>query len=194
MTEFWEQFHLTPETRVLDIGGNLFNWKLLPIPPQLTILNLPMNIERGKQANWLVADGKYLPFKDKAFDIVYSNSTIEHLGDFGNQSMFAAECRRVGLRYYVQTPNKWFLVEPHLITPFIHWMPRRMQKLLLRNFTIWGLVTRPTRQACNEFMQEIRLLDDGDLTSLFPDSEIWHERFLGLVKSLIAVTVDSPRS
>lgn len=119
--------------------------------------------------------------------MVYSNSVIEHLGDFENQRLFAAECIRVGQRYYVQTPNKWFFVEPHLITPFIHWMSCEVQWLLLRNFTVWGWITRPSVQECEAFMNSTRLLDKTKLQHLFPDADIWHERFLGLSKSLIAV-------
>ena len=112
---------------------------------------------------------------------------IEHLGYFENQQLFAAECRRVGLSYYVQTPNKFFFIEPHLITPFIHWLPHRVQRLLLRNFTVWGWITRPTKKECESFMNEVRLLSARDLQRLFPDAEIQHERFLGLSKSIMAV-------
>ena len=94
-----------------------------------------------------------------------------------------------GTAYFVQTPNKWFPVEPHLITPLIHYLPKTVQKRLLRNFTIWGLVTRPTDQQCENFVREVRLLDERELRQLFPDAEIWHERVLGLTKSLIAVRI-----
>ena len=185
MRQFQQLFGLTPEIPVLDIGGYEFNWMLLSFSPHLTLLNL--SIPGESNFPWVVADGRRLPFKDGAFDVVYSNSVIEHLGSFENQQLFAAECRRVGRRYYVQTPNKWFFVEPHLITPFIHWLPRRIQRLLLRNFTVWGLVTRSTRQYCESFMNEVRLLNRSDLQRLFPDAEIRHERFLGLSKSIMAV-------
>lgn len=188
MRQFWHRFGLTVETRVLDVGGTSFNWSLTPSRPRLVILNLSTPREEDqKDITWLVADGRHLPFKDNAFDVVYSNSLIEHLGNLYNQRLFAAECRRVGLRYYVQTPNKWFPIEPHLITPFIHWLPRRVQRRLLRNFTVRGLITRPTEQECEDLLKEIRLLDEWELRQLFPDAEIWHERVLGLTKSLIAV-------
>lgn len=84
-------------------------------------------------------------------------------------------------------PNRWFLVEPHLITPLVHYLPKLVQRRLLRNFTIWGLITRPTIQQCENFLQEVHLLGKRELKQLFPDAEIWHERVLGLTKSLIAV-------
>ena len=62
-----------------------------------------------------------------------------------------------------------------------------MQTRLLRNFTVWGLVTRPTRQECEHFVEEVRLLTEGDLRQLFPEAEVWRERVLGLSKSLMAV-------
>lgn len=187
MRQFYQSFDITTESRILDVGGSEFNWMLLRFSPNVTLLNIAVPRERESNFTWIVAEGGYLPFRTGAFDIVYSNSVIEHLGNFENQQLFAAECQRVGLNYYVQTPNKWFFMEPHLITPFIHWMPRRIQRLLLRNFTVWGLITRPTDQYCDALMHEIRLLGKGELHKLFPDADIWHERFLGLSKSLIAV-------
>ncbi len=189
MRQFRPLFGLTAETRILDIGGYEFNWMLLGFSPCVTLLNLSVPRERERESSfaWIVADGKRLPFKDGAFELVYSNSVIEHLGGIENQRLFAAEVRRVGQSYYVQTPDKWFFIEPHLITPFIHWLPRRIQRLLLRNVTVWGWITRPTKQYCESFMNEVRLLKRSDLQRLFPDADIIHERFLGLSKSIMAV-------
>ena len=186
MRQFAQRFGLTSQTRVLDVGGYEFNWSLLPTPPRLTILNLSLPNVRAHNVTWLVGDGQYLPFKDKAFDVVYSNSVIEHLGSLEKQCRLAAECRRVGRRYYVQTPNRWFPIEPHMMTLFIHWLPRGFQIRLLRYFSVWGLVTKPTRQQCEDLLNELRLLDTQDLQQLFPGAEIWHEYVLGLPKSLMA--------
>jgi len=174
---------------VLDVGGTLFNWLLIPNIPSLTIVNLYPSKETLPGMVWIIADERHLPFKDKAFDITYSNSLIEHLGDFASQQAFAKEIARVGVRYYVQTPNKWFPVEPHPLTPFIHYLPKSVQKRLLRNFTLRGLLMRPTVQQCDDFLREVRLLDKKELKQLFPDAEILCERVLGLTKSLIAVKI-----
>lgn len=187
MQQVWEKFQLTPQTRVLDVGGSWFNWSLLPEQPDVIILNMYPSHEKGTYKAWVVGDGCCLPFADQTFDLVYSNSVIEHLSSFENQQQFAAECQRVGIRVYVQTPNKWFLIEPHLLTPAIHWLPRQWSRRLLRNFTVWGLITRPDGSTCDRFLNEVRLLDKTELQTLFPDATIWCEKFLGLTKSLIAV-------
>ena len=176
MSDLWARLGLQPEDRVLDVGGLPFNWSLLPRSPRLVMLNvaLPSTLAPGPPAAWVIGDGRRLPFKDGSFHLVYSNSVIEHVGDFQSQRQFAAECRRVGLGYYVQTPNRRFPVEVHLMRPFIHWLPRRWQERILRRRKSW-------------FLREIRLLDRGEMRALFEDAEIWHERMLGVSKSLIAV-------
>jgi hypothetical protein len=151
------------------------------------ILNLSKPVRRDSRARWVVGDGRYLPFKNGIFDIVYSNSVIEHLGSLESQYLFSTECRRVGNSYYIQTPDKIFPIEPHFITPFIHWLPSNIQKVLLRNFTVWGLLTRPTESYCNMILKEIKLLKKSEMKMLFPDAEIINERLFLFSKSLIAI-------
>lgn len=176
MRLFWTRLLVTPRTRVLDVGGTEFNWRLLPVRPRLTIANLTLPEEARREVAWVVADETCLPFRDGAFDIVFSNSVIEHLGSLDKQQCFAAEIRRVARRYDVQTPNRRFPVEPRLLTPFIHWVPRRLQVRLLRNLTVWGVFTRPSDEQCELFLREIRLLDELELRRLFPDAQIWRAR------------------
>jgi SAM-dependent methyltransferase len=183
MLLFEKYFRITPETKILDVGGTDFNWSLLRIQPKLTFLNLTPPRKQNPADTWLVADGCNLPFPDKAFDIVYSNSVIEHLGSFENQRLFAAECLRVGCQCYIQTPNKNFFIEPHLLTPFIHWLPSKMRERLLRNFTVWGLLTRPSKEACHDFVKQVFLLGQRDLEKLFPNTIIQPEKVFGITKS-----------
>lgn len=194
MYRFAEAFEIDSRTRILDVGGSHHIWRLLPVKPNVVMLNiLPPDDEydAGDESianlRVVLGDACHLPFKDRSFDLVFSNSLIEHLYTFDQQQRFADECQRVAARYYVQVPNQRFFLEPHLLTPFIHWLPKSMRARLLRNFTVWGLVTRPTRQECEHFIEEVRLLTERDLRQLFPEAEIWHERVLGLSKSLMAV-------
>ncbi|QXD14347.1 class I SAM-dependent methyltransferase [Rhodocaloribacter litoris] len=188
MGDFVRAFGITAQTRILDIGGTLYNWSLIDVPPQLTIVNLsPPPAHLPDNVSWIVADACELPFSDNSFDVVYSNSVIEHLFTREAQQRMAREVQRLAPKYYVQTPNSRFPMEPHYLTPFIHWFPVPLRKRMIRNFTLWGWITRPSREACARRVEEIQLLNEQELRNLFPDATILRERFAGMTKSLIVV-------
>jgi hypothetical protein len=190
MARFAAEFAPTPATRILDVGGSLFNWELSPVRARVTLLNVLPPRQRSRlpeRFTLLTASGTDLPHGDRAFDIAFSNSVIEHLGSYERQARFAAELRRVGRRLWVQTPARSFFFEPHLLTPFIHWLPRAWQRRLLRHATVWGWLARPTPAQIDRFLRDTRLLGVSELRALFPDCEIRRERFLFLTKSYVAV-------
>jgi SAM-dependent methyltransferase len=178
--------------RVLDVGGTLDIWRLAPVTPRLVLLNQARaRNEIGAGAAVVLGDGGSLPFADQSFDLVFSNSVIEHVGDRAQQARFAAEITRVGRRYWVQTPNRYFPIEHHLWTPFVHWVPRRWQARIVKRFSIWNLLTRHDAAQrefyLKHYLDSIRLLSASDLQALFPGATILRERTLGWTKSLIAV-------
>lgn len=72
---------------------------------------------------FVAADGRLLPFRDQAFDLVYANAVIEHVGGLEDQQRFVEEIARVGRAWIITTPNRWFPIEAHRHTFFTHWMP-----------------------------------------------------------------------
>jgi ubiquinone/menaquinone biosynthesis C-methylase UbiE len=190
MQRFLSTFSITSETRILDVGGTPDVWRLVSAHPKVTLLNTPRTREDQAATDWVAGDGCCLPFRDQAFDIVFSNSVIEHVGDAAHQARFAKEIRRVGRSYWVQTPNRWFPVEQHLLTPFVHWLPKSWQVAVVPRFTVWSLITPTTpdrkRFYLDHFLTDIRLLSAGEVSRLFPDARIVRERFAGWTKSLIA--------
>ena len=140
----------------------------------------------GRREGWLdrpnvtveQGDGTKLRYADRAFPVAYSNSVIEHVPRELQQA-FADEVRRVADRYFVQTPNRWFPVEPHYQVPLFQFLPRRVRRALNARFTL-GFQPKG-------HWEEITLLSARDLRRLFPDAEIHRERVLGLTKSLMAV-------
>lgn len=189
MRRFVETFDAGPETRILDVGGYPWDWASAPVSGRVTIVNIHKpDLPDSELERWefVIADGRQLPFGDRSFEIGFSNSVIEHLSTYENQHAFASEIRRVARRIWVQTPAKSFPVEPHLLTPFIHYLPRRVQRRLLR-FTVWGLITKPSPEYREEFLDEVRLLSYREMRELFPDCVIVRERVLFLTKSYIAV-------
>ena len=99
---------------------------------------------------------------------------IEHVGGYTDQQRMAGEIRRVGRRYFVQTPNRYFPIEPHFLFPGFQFLPESARRRLWR----LGMPRTP--------YEAIELLDAAELRELFPDAVILRERAAGLTKSLIA--------
>lgn len=187
---------LTPRDgeRVLDVGGTPWFWLGSGLERSVTLLNLENSgIDSADAAQFtrVAGDGCALRFSDASYDIVFSNSAIEHVGTWERQQAFAREALRVGRRVWVQTPAREFFIEPHLIAPFIHWLPRAWQRRMMRNFTVRGWLERPDAAAVEAFLDEVRLLTLAEMQVLFPGCTILRERFLGLTKSYIAVRTAS---
>jgi hypothetical protein len=179
----------TADTTILDVGGYSDTWDYIAgLDGRITILNVPSQSMRPSTERYQIVsgDGTALTYADQSFDVVFSNSVIEHVGDFEKQKAFASEASRVGRALWIQTPARSFPLEPHLIAPFIHWFPAHVQKRLARRCTLWGLMSKPTPSEVDEFLDSIRLLDYAEMRMLFPDCEILVERFLGIAKSYTA--------
>src|SRR5690349_20469472 len=191
--KFLETFSPTRTMRILDVGGLPRAWLGVPIESEITILNItPLDDFEGSflQPNHVavMGDGTRLPYEDQSFDIVFSNSVIEHLGTWEKQQAFADEACRVGKCYWIQTPAKEFPLEPHYFGPFVHWFSKPVQKRLLRNFTLWGLLGRPSDETLDQVLAELRLLSGKEFRELFDGPQMWVERVLGLPKSYTAYT------
>jgi hypothetical protein len=191
MQRFVRECGITADTHILDIGGTPDNWQLTAVRPRLVLLNMPRaHADLTGAVQWVAGDGCRLPFRDAAFDVVFSNSVIEHVGDAASQQRFAREVARVGRAFWIQTPNRWFPVEQHLLTPLVHWLPKRWQRAVVRRGTVWSALTHPTPDRrefyLEHFLRDIRLLGFRELQGLFPGARVIRERFLGMTKSLIA--------
>lgn len=185
--------HPGPNTRILDVGGFRSDWdNVVPIESPITLLNLyhPPQPETSSRFQLEVGDGRQLPYADRSFDVAYSNSVIEHLGAFADQQRFAAEIRRVGRQVFVQTPNRWFFVESHFLTVFVHFLPWRLARKLIRFCSFRGWVRSGDNVDLGQLAAELRLLDFRQMQALFPDCEIHREKWFGLTKSFIAVRHD----
>lgn len=191
MARFIALFTPTPEQTILDVGGSPYNWELVDVRGPICLLNIDPSIAPPKSANitCVVGDGTRLAYADGSFDIVFSNSVIEHVGSLEQQRRFASEVMRVGKRLFVQTPAKSFWLEPHYLTPFVHFLPRAWQKRMLRNFSLWGWITRPSQDYIDRFVDQTRLLGHDELADLFPGCMISKERFLFMTKSFVVTRI-----
>ncbi|SON56579.1 Methyltransferase domain protein [Hartmannibacter diazotrophicus] len=186
--------------RILDLGGRQQYWLALDADLaercHVTLVNTEDefgSIEASGrrfagQFENVVADGCDLNiYQDNSFDLVHSNSVVEHVGPFERKVRFAAETRRLARRYYVQTPNLWFPMEPHYLVPFVHWLPKSYRARRLSNQNLGLKEKQATYADAMEWVEHCDLLDLTQFRYLFPDGEIHKERFGPLVKSLVAI-------
>jgi hypothetical protein len=172
---------LPPKARIVDLGGSESIWKLIDHDYHVTMVNLPgwnPPVSDPERFSAIDADACNLGdmFGDMAFDAVYSNSTIEHVGDESRQALFANEVRRLAPAYWVQTPSTKFPLEVHTAVPFFWSLPEKMrQKMIAR----W----QKTLPAWTEMIKATRVLSRERMKSLFPDAEIYSERKYGFEKS-----------
>jgi methyltransferase family protein len=179
--------------RILDIGGTPSYWEGFGADLDWNRVSVcAFNVTHSETTHSgitsMVGDARDVSgFQDLSFDIVHSNSVIEHVGRWDDMASMAREVRRLAPRYFVQTPYFWFPIEPHARFPLLHWMPEswRYRILLKRTCGFWN--QRPDVGEATKAIQSALLLDRRQMQFLFPDAQIISEKFLGLTKSLVAI-------
>jgi SAM-dependent methyltransferase len=183
---FLDELRPTEDTTVLDVGAdelgfgerdgcgtlNFFEERY-PWPERITALGLHDGSGFGRrypQIAYVQGDACALPFPDGAFDVVFSNAVIEHVGDRARQRMLVSEAIRVGRRVFLTTPNRRFPVEVHTRLPLVHWLP--------------GAVSHPVYRAAGKgFATDVHLLTRRSFEELFPG----RVRIVSLGLTLVAI-------
>jgi SAM-dependent methyltransferase len=190
-------FKENKQIRILDIGGTEIYWNRMGFPEdhhnvEILLLNLKdIPVVNHSVFKSVTADATDLSqFHDKEFDIVFSNSCIEHLYTFEKQIMMAQEIQRVGKRYYIQTPNYWFPIEPHWSFPFFQFLPVSFRVFLTNNLNLGHVGKQHNKEKAKDRVLEVKLLTLSEMKKLFPGSKIYKERFFGFVKSFCSYRFD----
>lgn len=198
MAQFEAIIKPTSNELVLDVGGYPGTWTSRPqSTKRIDCINLhEVDWDSDKAPNYRittsVGNGCALKYDNHSYDILFSNSVIEHVGDWDQQKAFAIEARRVGKKLWIQTPALECPLEPHFLAPFVHWLPVSIRRRVLRWFTPWGWLTRPSQSKVDETIAFTRLLSKRQFEELFPDCVIITERLLLVFpKSYIAYRTTS---
>jgi SAM-dependent methyltransferase len=183
---FLDELQPTPESTVLDVGAdelafgegdacgtlNFFE-ELYPWPERITALGLQDGSgfrARYPGIAYVQGDACALPFDDGAFDVVFSNAVIEHVGGRERQRKLVSEALRVGRHVFLTTPNRLFPLEVHTRLPLVHWLPRTLSD---RVYDVAGKGSA----------KDIRLLTPRSFASLFPG----RVRIVNLGLTLVAI-------
>jgi hypothetical protein len=185
MALFKERMSPSLDSRILDVGGSEETWRESDLRAKVVILNLESSSGTGG-SRYVQGDALRLPFRDKSFGLVFSNSVVEHVGDYASQTRFADEVRRVGVRYWIQSPNRHFPVEPHFLFPAFQFLPLPLREFIGHIWPFsWPKRYGATHADIDREIRSIRLVTGSEMQRLFPDGLLYEEKFLGLTKSLI---------
>lgn len=185
-----ETFPELPEMSVLDLGGRVDTWQRAPVRARhVHVVNLepaPATLPSWAEADH--ADACALPERiaRRRYDLVFSNSVIEHVGGHERRLRFAETVRALADAYWVQTPYRYFPVEPHWVAPGMQFLPVTARTALAHRWPL-GHTRPPDRATAMRAVLWTELLDRTQLRHYFPDATLRAERLLGLTKSLIAV-------
>ena len=116
-------------------------------------------------------------------DLVISNATIEHVGNFNNQLMMCKNIVKLSKKYFIIiTPNRFHPIDFHTKLPLLHWLPKKFHRFIL---SILGF----------DFLSQeknLNLLSSSDLNSLLKEInniryKIKHINFLHFKSNLILI-------
>ena len=184
MDKFLRIMNPQPHCKIIDIGGTISFWDEIPETLDIAVVNLPGSLEDATDTHHhctiIEGDGCDLAqFLDREFEIAFSNSVIEHVGPRVRQEAFAKEVRRLGHRYWVQTPSLWFPIEAHTGMPFWWFYGSPMRSWIIKRWY-------RKLPAWSDMVAGTRLLSKARMTELFPEARIATERMFGFPKSYIA--------
>jgi hypothetical protein len=177
------------ELRVVDLGGTPIWWSRAPVRPRhVTVVNL---YDAGQGLPGVtVVEGDALNadelLRGEEFDLVFSNSLIEHLGGHGPRRRLAEVVVSMAPAYLVQTPYRYFPVEPHWMFPGFQFLPVAARSYLAPQWPLGHTYGWEPDAAADEVMST-DLLTASEMRHYFPDAEIVWERIAGVPKSMTAI-------
>lgn len=185
--EFLRRFPDLADMRVLDLGGTAISWRVLGMrPSHVTIVNL--GHAEGPPEPWMKlvsADACQGGFGK--YDLVFSNSLMEHLGGHARRQQFADVVQESAPAWWVQTPYRYFPIEPHWVFPGFQFLPFRARVMVCQHWNTIHCAPEKDRAEAAAVVASIELISTTEMRAYFPTSKIWYERLAGVPKSLVAI-------
>ena len=187
----FSEIKLHKNLNILDIGvtadksidSNFFE-KYYPFKESITAISLENASFLEKiypGLKFMRINALKLPFKENHFDIAFCSAVIEHVGSRLNQEKLIDEALRVSKLLILTTPNKYFPIEFHTLTPFIHWLPGKIFRYFLK-YTNRGFFAEE---------KNLNLLSSKDINDILSKKECScqqsNQKLFGLTSNLVYI-------
>jgi ubiquinone/menaquinone biosynthesis C-methylase UbiE len=190
----------TQQMKVLDVGAEInpdgknelqfiesYPWKNNISAVNLCTEDIALIKKHYPEIDAKIGDACSLPWPDKYFEVIYSNAVIEHVGSIEKQKKMASEIMRVGKRWFVTTPNRWYPFEFHMRLPLVTWLPYHGYRWFGR-IVSYNDVKKRYMSGINH--DDLRLLSAAELKQWFPGSRIVKQRVTFMAETLIVIGGD----
>lgn len=172
--------------KVLDLGGQPMIWDVIKTELNITCINLPgVAVQKHPthhKITFIEGDACHMPqIRPGDFDLIFSNSVIEHVGDASKRLQFANEVQRLSAKYWIQTPYKYYPIEAHNGMPFWWLYPQSVRDNFIKKW-------RVELPAWTEMVETTDIVEANEFRELFPKAKFLREWII-FPKSLIAYNV-----
>ena len=123
-------------------------------------------------------------------DLVISNATIEHVGNFKNQLEMVKNMKNLTRKIFILiTPNRYHPLEFHTKIPLIHWLPKKIHRIILKFLNL----------SFFSYEKNLNLLSVNDIKILLKKAKvnnykIFYLYFLGFKSNIIVIAKRSINS
>ena len=184
--EFKHHFPNLSDMRVLDLGGTAVFWRLAGLRAQhVTIVNIDR--EEAPEEPWMdTVQGDACVGGFGKFDLVLSNSVLEHVGGHGRRQQFSDVVHESAPAWWVQTPYRYFPIEPHWLFPGFQFLPFRARLTVAQHWNVGHNPALKNKAEAAELVASTELISATEMHAYFPDGKLWFERIGGIPKSMVA--------
>ncbi len=172
---------------VLDVGCGIGRWTkiasknntVVGIDISRLMIKMAKNSSRRENCSFLVADIRFLPFKNNVFDLVISVTVLQHILEMENFAKALSEISRCGKSEILIVEEMWSNREtllrnvycPIRILP-VRFYAKRLSVVDLHTYRLWGITLAPLAILLARLFGSTSIFSEGGVNSRFKASKM----------------------
>nr|MDO8134675.1 class I SAM-dependent methyltransferase [Candidatus Njordarchaeum guaymaensis] len=88
--------------------------------------------QKNTSLELVLGDATWIPFKNDSFGFILCNDVLEHVRDEAKLMREVLRVLACNGAAYIQCANKYQIIEPHFLLPFLSWIPRTLANIYVK--------------------------------------------------------------